>query len=57
LIIDEIGYLSLARQEANLRYEKGATILTSILTFGSWLRPSPEGYVPQRQAQLTFIFD
>jgi DNA replication protein DnaC len=36
LIIDEIGYLPLAREQANLffqvvakRYEKGATILTS----------------------------
>jgi DNA replication protein DnaC len=43
LIIDEIGYLPLAREQANLffqviakRYEKGATILTSNLTFGSW---------------------
>src|SRR5438132_9130432 len=43
LIIDEIGYLPLAREQANLffqvvakRYEKGAMILTSNLTFGSW---------------------
>ena len=43
LIIDEIGYLPLEREQANLffqvvakRYEKGATILTSNLTFGSW---------------------
>jgi DNA replication protein DnaC len=43
LIIDEIGYLPLAREQANLffqvvakRYEKGAMILTSHLTFGSW---------------------
>ena len=43
LIIDEIGYLPLAREPANLffqvvakRYEKGAMILTSNLTFGSW---------------------
>jgi len=43
LIIDEIGYLPLGREQANLffqvvakRYEKGATILTSYLTFGSW---------------------
>jgi len=42
LIIDEIGYLPLGREQANLffqvvakRYE-GATILTSNLTFGSW---------------------
>src|SRR5258708_24287583 len=41
LIIDEIGYLPLAREQAHLffqvvakRYEKGATILTSNLTFG-----------------------
>jgi DNA replication protein DnaC len=43
LIIDEIGDLPLAREQANLffqvvakRYEKGAMILTSNLTFGSW---------------------
>jgi len=43
LIIDEIGYLPMAREQANLffqvvarRYEKGAMILTSNLTFGSW---------------------
>src|SRR5437764_4706278 len=43
LIIDEIGYLPLAREQANLffqvvskRYEKGAMILTSNRTFGSW---------------------
>jgi DNA replication protein DnaC len=42
LNIDEIGYLPLAREQANLffqvvakRYEKGAMILTSNLTFGS----------------------
>ncbi|WP_201842412.1 IS21-like element helper ATPase IstB [Microvirga zambiensis] len=43
LIIDEIGYLPMSREQANLffqvvakRYEKGAMILTSNLTFGSW---------------------
>ncbi len=43
LIIDEIGYLPMAREQANLffqvvarRYEKGAMILTSNPTFGSW---------------------
>jgi len=43
LIIDEIGYLPFAREQANLffqviakRYEKGSVILTSNLTFGSW---------------------
>ena len=43
LIIDEIGYLPMAREQANLffqvvarRYEKGAMILTSNLSFGSW---------------------
>jgi DNA replication protein DnaC len=48
LIIDEIGYLPLGREQANLffqvvakRYEKGATILTSNLTFGRGIRPSP----------------
>jgi DNA replication protein DnaC len=43
LIIDEIGYLPLGREQANLffqviarRYEKSSTILTSNLSFGSW---------------------
>jgi DNA replication protein DnaC len=43
LIIDEIGYLPLGREEANLffqviakRYEKGAVIVTSNLPFGQW---------------------
>jgi DNA replication protein DnaC len=43
LIIDEIGYLPMAREQANLffqviarRYEKGATIVTSNLPFGQW---------------------
>jgi DNA replication protein DnaC len=48
LIIDEIGYLPLGRERANLffqvvakRYEKGATILTSNLTLAHGIRPSP----------------
>jgi DNA replication protein DnaC len=43
LIIDEIGYLPLGREQANLffqvvarRYEKGSLILTSNFAFGSW---------------------
>jgi len=43
LIIDEIGYLAMSREQANLffqvmaqRYERGSMILTSNLTFGSW---------------------
>ena len=43
LIVDEIGYLPLAREQANLffqvvarRYGRGSMILTSNLTFGSW---------------------
>ena len=43
LIIDEIGYLPLSRDQANLlfqviakRYERGTIVLTSNLTFGSW---------------------
>jgi DNA replication protein DnaC len=43
LIVDEIGYLPMTREQANLffqviskRYEKGSLILTSNLTFGSW---------------------
>ena len=43
LIIDEIGYLPMGREQANLffqvvtrRYERGAMVLTSNLTFGSW---------------------
>ena len=42
-IIDEIGYLPLSREQANLffqvvaqRYERGSMILASNLTFGSW---------------------
>jgi DNA replication protein DnaC len=43
LILDEIGYLPLAREQANLffqviarRYEKGSVVLTSNLGFGQW---------------------
>lgn len=43
LIIDEIGYLPLGPEEANLffqvvakRYEKGSMIVTSNLPFGQW---------------------
>ena len=43
LIIDEIGYLPLGREQANLffqviakRYEKGSIMLTSNLAFGQW---------------------
>jgi DNA replication protein DnaC len=43
LIIDEIGYLPMTREQANLffqivaqRYERGSMILSSNLTFGSW---------------------
>src|SRR5215467_7034506 len=43
VIIDEIGYLPMSREQANLffqvvaqRYERGSMILTSNLTFGSW---------------------
>ena len=43
LIIDEIGYLPMSREQANLffqviaqRYEKGSVILTSNLSFGQW---------------------
>lgn len=43
LIIDEIGYLPMNREQANLffqviakRYERGATIVTSNLPFGQW---------------------
>jgi len=43
LVIDEIGYLPMSRDQANLffqvvarRYERGSMILTSNLTFGSW---------------------
>ncbi len=43
LIIDEIGYLPMNRDQANVffqvianRYEKGSVILTSNLSFGQW---------------------
>ena len=41
--VDEVGFLPLARDEANLvfqlfskRYEKGSTLLTSNKTFSEW---------------------
>lgn len=43
LIVDEIGYLPMSREQANLffqviaaRYEKGSLIVTSNLPFGQW---------------------
>lgn len=43
LIIDEVGYLPMGREQANhffqviaSRYEQGSTIITSNLTFGQW---------------------
>src|SRR5262245_54681341 len=43
LVIDEIGYLPMGREQANLffqviakRYERGVTIVTSNLSFGQW---------------------
>ena len=43
LVVDEVGYLPLDRDEANLvfqmiskRYEKGSIILTSNKSFGEW---------------------
>ena len=43
LVVDEIGYLPMSREQAHLffqvvarRYEHGSMILTSNLTFGSW---------------------
>lgn len=43
LIIDEIGYLPMSREQANLffqvvarRYEKSSLIVTSNLAFGQW---------------------
>ncbi len=43
LIIDEIGYLPMSREQANLffqviaaRYERGSLIVTSNLPFGQW---------------------
>jgi len=43
LVIDEIGYLPMNREQANLffqviaaRYEKGSLIVTSNLPFGQW---------------------
>ena len=60
LIIDEIGYLPLGREQANLffqvvakRYEKGATILTSNLTFGSW----DQAFAGQASISLTCLCD
>jgi DNA replication protein DnaC len=46
LIIDEVGYLPMSREQANLffqvvakRYERGSIILTSNLSFGQWDEP------------------
>jgi DNA replication protein DnaC len=43
LIVDEIGYLPMSREQAHLffqvvaqRYERASMIFTSNLTFGSW---------------------
>ena len=43
LVIDEIGYLPLTQNQANLlfqvvsrRYERGSVVLTSNLAFGAW---------------------
>jgi len=43
LVVDEIGYLPLGREEANLffnmvakRYERGSMVLTSNLPFAQW---------------------
>ncbi|SFY31604.1 ATP-binding protein, partial [Streptomyces atratus] len=43
LVVDEVGYLPLERDEANLvfqmlskRYEKGSTLLTSNKSFSEW---------------------
>ena len=43
LIVDEIGYLPMTREQANLffqviaaRYERGSLIVTSNLSFGQW---------------------
>ncbi len=43
LIVDEIGYLPLSREQAHLffqivaaRYERGSTIMTSNLSFSTW---------------------
>jgi len=43
LIIDEVGYLPMSREQANLffqvvaaRYEKGSVVVTSNLSFGQW---------------------
>jgi DNA replication protein DnaC len=48
LIIDEIGYLPMSPEQANLFFqviakchEKGSMILTSNLPFGQWIKPSP----------------
>ena len=61
LIIDEIGYLPMSRDQANLffqviakRYEKGSVILTSNLSFGQW-DETFAGNVPLTAAMLDRI--
>ena len=48
LIIDEMGYLPMNQEQANLfsqivakRYERGSLIGTSNLPFGQWVTPWP----------------
>ena len=61
LIIDEIGYLPMTKEQANLffqvianRYEKGSVILTSNLSFGQW-DEAFAGNVPLTSAMLDRI--
>ena len=58
LIVGEIGYLAMSREQANLfpqivarRYECGAPILTSNLTIGSWDRQVQAGSLCREAAR------
>ncbi|SCX42398.1 IstB-like ATP binding protein [Nitrosospira sp. Nsp1] len=69
LIIDEIGYLPMNREQANLffqviaaRYEKGSLIVTSNLTFGLlvaclYRRPKRLGWISNGRARQKLIID
>jgi len=60
LIIDEVGYLPMSREQANLffqvvaaRYEKSSLIVTSNLTFGQWDTTMTAGMVKVKSTPTT----
>ena len=62
LILDEIGYLPIDRQGANLFFQlisrwygQGPVILTSNQSFANWGRSSGMGSSPARSSSVSFI--